>query len=169
VDKIPLNTHQTLAFFFPGLVFAFSSFYSYYFSFVEHGTIETFFKHYKDDGIAVFFVLLGIAIVAGLIFDSIRNGILEELFDKKKKIRWDFFFDQDTKIVGMLYARYYNYYVYDINTVIALFFSAGVLITSLKFHNMICLLIVQLCVIIILCWEAFRLRGEISKITHKFH
>src|ERR1035438_10242295 len=151
MEKIPLTSHQVLGFFFPGVVFAFQSFYCLYYKFSENGSIETCFKHYKDDGVAVTFLILVGAIISGLFFDSIRNAFLENFFDKKfKQIKWDYFFEKDKDQVGMLYARYYNYYVYDVNVCIALFLSCTMLFSFLEFKNVIWIGVVEFLVIVVL-------------------
>jgi hypothetical protein len=167
MDKIPLNSHQLFAFFFPGLVFVFPSIYCFYFTYVEPHSIDAFFKHYKDNEVLISFTIIVFALLSGLIIDSFRNGILEELFDKIKPIKWDFFFEKEDPKVKILYERYYNFYVFNINTITAIILSWAVLICSLHLCNVIYILIVELFVIMVLGWESFRLRREIVKITSK--
>jgi len=167
MDKLPISSHQLFAFFLPGLVLAFPSVYCFYFTFVEHGTIDAFFKHYKDNEVLISFIMIVLASLFGLILDSFRNGVLEKAFDKRKAIKWDFFFEKEDLKVKLLYDRYYNFYVFNINTILAIMLSSIILIYNFHLSSVVYVLIVEFITALILGWEAYTLRKEIIKITHK--
>jgi len=172
MDKIPLSSHQLFAFFFPGLVFVFPSIYCFYFVHVEPGTIDSFFKHYKDNEVLISFIVIVLALLSGLIIDSVRNGIIEVSLDKiiknkKKKINWDFFFEGKEEGVKPFYERYYNFYVFDLNASIAIILSWIVLFATLPFCDFKWLSYSESIAAAILVFEATSLRKEIIKITHK--
>lgn len=169
MDKIPLNSFQILAIFFPGVLLAFASSYCYYFTSIETHDIVGFFRYFKDYGIGLYFSFLCFGIFLGLVLDAIRNGVLESLFNKlskkNKKINWDYFYKGDPEKIVLLYSRYYNYYVFDINMSVALIFA---FLTQLfLFHSnlIICVLAIELVIISVLIMDARALRHDIVEIT----
>ena len=99
--------------------------------------------------------------------DSIRNGFLEVIFDRFKKIEWDYFHNGKQDQVIMLYARYYNYYVFDVNMITALFvatiFQLFFIHSNLNSYVIFGMILISF----ILIKDAYNLRGEIYKITKK--
>lgn len=74
-------------------------------------------------------ILLIAAFLFGEIFDSARDGALEWFFEKitKKEITWDFFYNQqDEKKLARFEEYYFTWYVFNLNTAIALV-AAGIL------------------------------------------
>jgi hypothetical protein len=68
-------------------------------------------------------ILLIAAFLFGEIFDSARDGALEWIFEKlsKKKVRWDYFYDQpDEKKLARFEEFYFTWYVFNLNTAMAL-------------------------------------------------
>jgi hypothetical protein len=174
MEKIPLNTHQVFAFLLPGLIFTLPSFYCYYYTFVNKGTIEDFFTHYKDDGFLVLIVVIFFMVIVGLIIDSMRNGILENIIDNRdlrrsrQRMRWNFFFDREQDKVNKLYTSYYNFYVFDVNAILSFIFSWIILFCSFGFDNrqVNIAVIIEFFAAIIFCKEAVALRIDIKEITN---
>jgi hypothetical protein len=169
MDKIQLNAHQIFAFFLPGIVFTIPSTYCYYYMNIEKGSIDSFFKHYKDNSILITFILLILSVLFGLFFDSIRNGLLEPIFErlnKKRKINWDYFFEESEEKIENLYSKYYNFYVFNINLILSLISSAIVLKLCIPIDcNLFDYLIIG-SVCLIFGKEAYSLKREIIKITN---
>lgn len=68
-------------------------------------------------------ILLIAAFLFGEIFDSARDGALEWIFEKAsgKKVRWDFFYDQQDEVkLARLEEYYFTWYVFNLNTAMAL-------------------------------------------------
>ena len=116
--------------------------------------------------LAIGFVCIIVAFCTGEVIDSFRGGILEDwIFDKYRKINWDFFFQADKGLIKKLEDGYFTWYVFNVNTSISL--GAGWLIGSFIYFSYLETLILIL-PLFFLIKDAYGLRGEIVKHTNNF-
>ena len=185
-----LTRHQIICYFLVGFIFVLLIVFSYYkWSFdLLIGIINNKEKNYLVIGV----ILLPVSFLIGLIMDAIRNGILEDyiiephLLDYKEKenkkgkysINWEFFYPNDTDEdnVKAFYDRYYTYYVFDMNMIIALIIVFGYSTFNI-FYNCLCEYSCQyifssivIGIITYIFWkDGIDLRVEMAKITNKLN
>lgn len=137
----------------------------------------------------VFFIIV-VALIFGLILDAIRNGIIEGILDEiegKKylkrikakpvkgvennegKINWDFFFNSNKKSIATLCNKYYNYYLFDINSISSMVLSLPFVIFFMILYNYcyVVPIVVLILIAMVLAKDALDLRWEIYLHTNK--
>jgi hypothetical protein len=130
MKEIPLTNYQLLAYFSPGFIVVLSFF-------ICNEPIKdwpTLKLALKETSISLIAIALICSFLIGLITDGVRNGFVEWFFDykerrklQKDKINWAFFYQGKKEDVALFYARYFTYYCFDINVMLALCLSVGVL------------------------------------------
>ena len=130
MKEIPLTNYQLLAYFAPGFIVVLCFF-------ICNEPIKnwpTLKLALKEISISLIATALICSFIFGLIIDGLRNGCVEWLLDynerrkpKKDKINWAFFYQGKKEDVALFYARYFTYYCFDINVVLALCLSVGLL------------------------------------------
>ena len=185
--KNPFTLHQILGYFMPGFMFIFILFC--WCNDWQWDKINAFNLSSINGANATILsvVAIIISIFIGLIFDSIRNGYIEDYFDleinnkllkkilyKKffNKIEWEYFQDMEASEKEKVYGRYYSYYVFDMNTIIG-FFIIFISIIIIKIFNCthftcndIAPFIILIIIFIMLLRDSASLRKEISDITN---
>lgn len=167
MDKIPLNSFQILAIFFPGILLAFASGYCYYYYSIENLDVLKFFFYFKDYGVGFYFAFVCFGIFLGFVLDAIRNGLLESTFDKFQKINWDFFYKGEHETVVILYSRYYNYYVFDVNISVALILALVMQLFVFNSSESHWIEFIEGIIVLTLIRDAIVLRSDIYKTTNK--
>jgi len=125
MDKIPLTNYQFIAYFLPGLTLVLSLFIA-----LEPITdFSTFADCIKDITPAIGIVLLLSCFIAGLVLDTTRTAAVDLFIDKvlakmklfqRFSIEWSYLYPDTKHEVGYFYARYYSYYCFDINMIVAI-------------------------------------------------
>ncbi|HEY3489626.1 MAG TPA: SET domain-containing protein [Candidatus Deferrimicrobiaceae bacterium] len=85
------------------------------------------------NGIFALTILFLSAWTTGTIYDAIRNGIVEDLLDRKNPISWDFFFKENIDKVHQIEEYYFCYYTLEINYLIGIFIFAVLHLPVLKY------------------------------------
>ena len=71
---------------------------------------------------ALYTLILAVAaFVTGQVFDALRDSLIERLFDKHKKLKWEKIVHADSGKVNRFEDYYYTWYVLDWNLAISLF------------------------------------------------
>lgn len=188
MKELSLAPTHIIGFFLPGFIFLAMVFCSYTGWDIE--AIINVLKEFESIGAA--FLIVVTSFITGLIIDAVRNGVLEEhALDRTQKkrylkkvktvgapegfvendgeINWDFFFDHDKDKIATLYSRYFNYYLFDINSVTSLVFAFPVMmffmICSNSFHYAPLVLTPVVCYILLK--DALDLRWELYLHTNK--
>lgn len=167
MDKSQLTQHQILSFFPPGFIFIACYLFIYFYPANNIDFLSHFFEEIKIIGPLGGIGIIVFSFIIGLIFDAIRNGILENALPSK--INWEYFHhDTTTKKLDGFYRRYYSYYVFDLNVSISLFICTIMLFLSASCNKTFNYLIaINLIAIVFLAIDAFDLRKEMSTITNK--
>lgn len=107
------------------------------------------------------------AFLLGEVFDSLRDLIWENLWDKflKKGIKWEFFFNGSIMDINKLQDGYFTWYVFNVNSSISIFFSLIIGFVWLDFSLIV--LFIGIIIMTILVWDAIELRKEIVQHTTK--
>jgi len=171
MEKIPLTTFHIIGYFLPGFIFIFSFFIAN-----DHiSNLPCLIKAIKELNYGILFLTIILSLIVGIVFDAIRNGIFENiLFEKKwlkkwfREMNWNFFYIATEQKVARLYKRYFNYYVFDLNCILSLVFSALVLdkFSSLSPSYKGLVTFIAFVIIVVLLYDARSLREEMADITH---
>lgn len=141
MKEIPLTNYQLISYFAPGFILVLCFF-------ICNDPIKdwpTLKIALKEISISLTAIALFCSFIVGLIIDGFRNGCIEWLLDyrernrpAKDKINWAFFYQGRKEDVALFYARYFTYYCFDINVVLALGLSVVMLdIYSLLPHKVL--------------------------------
>jgi len=166
--KNNLPFHQFIAHFLPGFLF----YLILFFSFID-------WKFYNiiniscNYSIGIFTIIFGVfiilCIITGLIFDAIRNIFEDYLLNKIQpffaKINWEHIYSLSEE-KEKRFNKYYQYYIFDINSMIAILLSFLLSFFFIQDYN-IFFIIVAIIVFFILLIDAKSLRKEISENSNK--
>lgn len=128
-----------------------------------------FLASYKSSEVVLGLITIAISVFIGLIFDCIRNCIVERLYDlipgKPKTINYNFFIDPDKKLaIKEVSNDYYNFYILDLNMAICLL--VVIVLNFFMFHIYILQTYAILGIIFILfVADSIILRKDIASIT----
>jgi heme/copper-type cytochrome/quinol oxidase subunit 4 len=169
MDKIPLTNYQFIAYFLPGLPFITGVFITL----EQVQAFPALLGCMKDLSIGFLILSLILSFIVGLIFDAVRNGVIDNLLDwmlsKEFEVNWKFFYTGKSKKVGFFYARYFSYYCFDFNMVVSLTATAVLMAwkSSLLFECRMWVIIGSVLCNVILCIDAISLRKEMHQVTHQ--
>jgi hypothetical protein len=129
----------------------------------------------KDLGIPFLILCLLLSFIAGLVFDAVRNGIVDNVLDglikwkilpKLFEVNWSFFFKENAEKVGYFYARYFTYYCFDYNLVLSLIASLVVIDIHSQLPHKMLVTWIGIIAIAVLKIDALSLRIEMRKATN---
>lgn len=174
MDKIPLTNFQLIAYFVPGFVSVVGCFVAF-----EH--ISSFcclIECLKGLNVAFLVLSLIASFIIGLIFDAVRNGILDNFIDcmisrrwlrflrlQRIKIDWSYFYKGEKEEVGTFYARYFTYYCFDLNLLISLGASVAILVGCKVFSRASIQSLIIYTTMATLLIDAISLRRDMAKAT----
>jgi len=169
MKEIPLTNYQLLAYFAPGFVVVFCFFMSNE-PVHDWATLKL---SLKEISIPLTAAALICSFIIGLFIDGLRNGFIEPLFKfkehrlkKNKKINWDFFYQGKKEVVALFYTRYFTYYCFDINLVLAIVFSIAMLdVFSQLPHKLLTTILFCIGAIVLLV-DGVSLRSDMAKATN---
>lgn len=124
MEKIPITRHQVVSYFLPGFIFVLLSLIASENIKGLQGFIDTT----KNITIFSAITVIVISFAIGIIFDGIRDGIVESLWDYFKPINWKYFDKASKGEIERLYLNFYTYYTFDINLLLSLIFTMIVFI-----------------------------------------
>jgi hypothetical protein len=169
MKNIPLTNFQLISYFLPGFVIVFCLFLAL----EPISNFSDIVDCMKDLNIGFLIASLIISFVFGVSIDAIRNGFIEariiDCIERKihpnNKMDWSFYYKGSKEDVGLLYARYFTYYCFDGNMILALLISLAILFKYSVLVN--CWLAVgTIIVCVFLFCDAHSLRKDMVNVTH---
>lgn len=172
MKEIPLTNYQLLAYFAPGFIVVFCFF-------ICNEPIcdwDSLKLAFTDLSIGLLIGALISAFIVGLILDGLRNSAVEcllDLKDRKKapgnKVKWSFFYEGRKEDVALLYARYFTYYCFDFNVILALIVSVTILDIYSQLPEKWLLTIFFIVPALWLLWDGISLRKDIAAATNHIY
>jgi len=161
MDKIPITRHQLVAFFLPGFIFILFAFIACQ----QINSLTVFMDYTNDVSLFIAVVALILSFAIGILFDGIRDGFLESIWDNFKPINWKYFNNPNKDEIEGLYLRFYTYYTFDLNLSISNIFLI-IIFLSFNYTNKFVWIVLIISTIISIV-DACSLRKIIREITNK--
>jgi len=180
MDKFTFTNTQIIGFFIPGFAFLMILFFGY--TNWDLAICLNFLSKYNS--ITTGFIILVSSIFLGLVIDAIRNGIIETVLDEILKkyyfnilqdeskkdpnkyrknegmIYWDFFNEAPKNKITKLYSKYYIYYIFDVNSITALFLSYSISVVCFGSFSFIQAFFIT-GILLVLLFDSWSLRKDV--------